>query len=343
MTLVFSQAGFEEIFAASCQNDRNPPKSDAFVTRWKIPELLGHGIGQYFNLRRGLGLEINDWQLRHDIVITERPEAYSWMQYGFCIGSERFRVDDAPIHSGHYVLWGSGMSEGKVEELPAIQQGIWVSVKINPELLYSFMGNASEELPAAFQHLVKLPEQKRSRHIGTTTAAMQVALQQILQCPYQEMTASMFLEGKSWELTALLLEQIRAQQNLPVEIGQLKPEDVDRIHYAKELLLSRLDNPPLLTELARQVGLNDCTLKRGFREVFGKTAFGYLHDYRLEQARQLLATEDLKIEEVAQQVGFAARSYFAAAFRKKFGCNPGLYRQELKRGRFNKKSSKNSV
>ncbi|MEH2179547.1 helix-turn-helix transcriptional regulator [Nostoc sp.] len=326
MTTIFSQVAFNEIFEASEQND--PPISDGFVTRWKIPELIGQGIGQFFELRQGLSLLINDYKLRHDLAIADDSRPDSCLHYGFCVGSERFRIDNTAVNSRQHVLWGKGMSEGKVTELPAVEQAIWIEVHIMPELLYSFVGDASGQLPAAFEHLVKPPDEERSLDIGTTTPGMQVALQQILHCPYQDMTQKMYLEGKIWELTALLLELLKAKQELPSNIGQLKPEDVDRICYAKKLLLNRLDNPPSLTELARQVGLNDCTLKRGFRQVFGKTAFSYLHDYRLEQARQLLTTGEMKVAEVAEAIGFADRSYFAAAFRKKFGYNPSSLKRK---------------
>ncbi|MEH2082235.1 MAG: AraC family transcriptional regulator [Nostoc sp.] len=330
MTIIYSQAGFNEIFEASRQNDTNPPRSNDFVTRWKIPKLIGRGIGQFFELRQGLSLHINDWQLRHDLMIADYSKSESRLNYGFCIDSEGFWINDTAVNSKQYVLWGKGISEGKVVKLPAVQQGIWIQVYMMPELLYSFVGDASGQLPAVFEHLVKPPDEERSLQIGTTTPQMQVALQQILHCPYQDMTQKMYLEGKIWELTALLLEQVKAKQDLPDPIWQLKPEDVDRIYYARELLLNRLNNPPSLTELARQVELNDCTLKRGFRQVFGKTAFSYLHDYRLEQARQLLTTGEMKVAEVAEAIGFADPGYLARAFRKKFGCYPGCYRRQFK-------------
>ena len=78
------------------------------------------------------------------------------------------------------------------------------------------------------------------------------------------------------------------------------------------------------------MGLNDCTLKRGFRQVFGKSAFGYLHDYRMERARQLLRAGELNVSEAARTVGFANRSYFAAAFRKKYGVSPSQYLSQTK-------------
>nr|WP_235927133.1 AraC family transcriptional regulator [Gloeocapsopsis dulcis] len=113
-------------------------------------------------------------------------------------------------------------------------------------------------------------------------------------------------------------------------IPPLKLDDLDRIHQAQKILLQRLNNPPSLIDLARQVGLNDYALKRGFQQVFGKTVFGYLHDYRLEQAQQLLATSEMKVTEVADAIGFDSRSYFAAAFRKKFGVSPKAYQMQCK-------------
>lgn len=107
---------------------------------------------------------------------------------------------------------------------------------------------------------------------------------------------------------------------------------INRVHHTREILLQRLDSPPTLVELAQEVGLNECTLKQGFRQVFGTTAFGYFHDYAMQQAQQLLETDDLKMEMIAKLVGYQNRSAFAAAFRRKFGVNPSEYRRSHRRG-----------
>ncbi|MGF1540836.1 MAG: helix-turn-helix transcriptional regulator [Pleurocapsa sp.] len=95
-------------------------------------------------------------------------------------------------------------------------------------------------------------------------------------------------------------------------------------------MVNNLDNPPSLSSLARQVNLNEFSLKQGFKQVFDTTVFRYLHQHRLEMARQLLVNSDLNIQIISQQVGFANRSYFAQAFRQKFGVNPKQYRQSLR-------------
>jgi AraC-like DNA-binding protein len=140
----------------------------------------------------------------------------------------------------------------------------------------------------------------------------------------------MFLEGKVLELMSLLLEQEAEFHAGKQSFADLKPDDVDRVHAAKETLLQQLNNPPSLAQLARQVGLNECTLKRGFRQVFGTTAFAYLYDYRLEQARQLLQERCLNVSEVAQAVGFGSCSHLSKAFRQKYGVSPKQYQAQRK-------------
>ena len=134
----------------------------------------------------------------------------------------------------------------------------------------------------------------------------------------------MFLESKALELVMLILEQEQAVQQ-GKRLHRLKSDEVDRIHQAREILLRNLEEPPTLTELARQAGLNEKALKQGFRACFGQPIFSYLRDYRMEQAQQLLMTGELKVGEVMQRVGFRDRRYFAEAFRKKFGANPKDY------------------
>jgi AraC-like DNA-binding protein len=132
------------------------------------------------------------------------------------------------------------------------------------------------------------------------------------------------------ELIAILIAHETEIRNGSSNPQPLKPDVVDRIYHAREILLQRLDNPPSLNQLARQVGLNECTLKRGFRSCFGTTVFGYLRNYKLEQARQLLEAGDMKVTEIARAVGYTSRSPFAAAFRKQFGMNPKEYQKHQK-------------
>jgi AraC family transcriptional regulator, transcriptional activator of the genes for pyochelin and ferripyochelin receptors len=155
---------------------------------------------------------------------------------------------------------------------------------------------------------------------------MRSVLDQILNCPFTGNTRRIYLESKCLELIALKLEQFKQGDRYDRKpLCSLKPDDVDRIYLARDIITQNVHNPPSLMQLARQVGLNDFKLKLGFRQIFRTTVFGYLHRHRMERARQLLSDRRMNVKEVAQAVGYANQSRFAAAFRKQFGINPKAY------------------
>ncbi len=327
MTITLSQHDYSELFQDV--EEQTAASADEFSTTWKYPKQLGRGYCREIQLRAGLELAIAHYQL-HETVIIQLPERSHPLEYSFCLsGSYKARRNSAL--TGQYSLWGSGLAPVETCELSTTEQ-VNVNVHIEPELFTAWLNQMPGSIPQELQHLLKASPQIYYGRSNTTTGAMQTVLQQILHCPFQGITKRMYLESKVWELMVLLIEQElklhETKQNN--YIHSLKPDDVDRIYQARDILLQYLDNPPSLIELARQVGLNDCTLKRGFRQVFGTTAFGYLHNYRLEQARQLLEERRLNISEIAQAIGFANRSHFASAFRKKFGITPKKYSSSYK-------------
>ncbi len=328
MTITLSQHDYWELFQDV--EEQSAASTDEFSITWKYPEKLSRGYWREIRLRDGLELAIDCYQL-HDPVIIHSPERSHPLEYSFHL-SGSYKNQQNSARAGQYSLCGSGLAPVEIYELSATEQ-VNVHVHIEPELFTTWLNQTPGSIPQELQHLIKKSPQTYYIRSSTTTGAMQTALQQILHCPFQGITKRMYLESKVWELMVLLVEQelkLHEPKTSNYCIHALKPDDVDRIYQARDILLQRLDNSPSLIELARQVGLNDCTLKRGFRQVFGTTAFGYLHDCRLEQARQLLEERRLNISEIAQAIGFANRSYFAAAFRKKFGITPRKYLSSLK-------------
>ena len=98
---------------------------------------------------------------------------------------------------------------------------------------------------------------------------------------------------------------------------RLKAATIARIHHAREILLSRLENPPSLLELTQMAGISQTTLKRGFKELFGTTVFGYLTDKPMVKAEKLLRQNNSSVAEVANLVGYSHLGHFATAFKKK--------------------------
>jgi AraC-like DNA-binding protein len=326
MTSTILQQAYWELFEEKKSEGKNhAARTDEFDTTWAYPSQLGQGYWREIQLRDGLELTIANYQLHEDLtLILSDCEHPIECDFNIASGSGQSSSDRWEAS-----LCGSGLAPAERYCSPGQQRLFQVNVHMEPDQFRSSVGNSAGEIPESLHHLLRSPDQKYYVRTGLATSKMYVILQQILQCPYNSTMKRMYLESKVLELLVLLVEQdieSRTERNI---LYVLKPDDIDRIHLAKKVLLERIVNPPSLPQLARLSGLNECTLKRGFRQVFSTTVFGYLHHYRLEQARQLLETGDMNITEITHAVGFADRSYFAAAFRKKFGVNPSHYAKSL--------------
>jgi AraC-like DNA-binding protein len=98
--------------------------------------------------------------------------------------------------------------------------------------------------------------------------------------------------------------------------------DKERILYARDYLLTHMDAPPGLSQLAAIVGVNVFKLKCGFKEMFGQPPFAYLADVRLEMARTALQKKEKTITQIAFVLGYSSLQHFSMAFKKKFGVSP---------------------
>ena len=121
-------------------------------------------------------------------------------------------------------------------------------------------------------------------------------------------------------ITALLSHyfgQLAKQQNSKLNTSLLK-----KINLAQEILVSDIENPPSLTELAHKIGTNTNTLKVAFKAQFGVPVFKYLQNERLTKAYNLIKNEQKTIQEAAWTVGYDSLGSFSNAFEKKFGFRP---------------------
>jgi AraC-like DNA-binding protein len=160
----------------------------------------------------------------------------------------------------------------------------------------------------------------RQRYTMPLTPSMKIVLYKIRTCRYSGLLKRMLLESKVLDLLVLLLKQITPEK--PFKGLTVRLDDVDKLYEVKRVVEQHLTRQHSLRELARQVGLNEFKLKKGFRELFGTTIFSYLLDLRMEHARQLLIQGTMTVEDVAEEVGYKYAKNFMTAFKKKFNMLP---------------------
>jgi AraC-like DNA-binding protein len=98
--------------------------------------------------------------------------------------------------------------------------------------------------------------------------------------------------------------------------------DRDKIVKAREVLIQHIGEPITIKELSRKVAINECYLKKGFKEMFGTTIFDFYQSQRMEHARYLLYEKGLSVTEVSLMLGYSSISHFSTAFKKHTGLKP---------------------
>ena len=97
---------------------------------------------------------------------------------------------------------------------------------------------------------------------------------------------------------------------------------------ARDLVDSRYAEPLDLEALVRAAHVSPRHFSRSFRRTFGETPYQYLLTRRIERARHLLRTTDLRVAEVCVMVGFTSVGSFTTTFRHHVGVSPTVYRRD---------------
>lgn len=100
------------------------------------------------------------------------------------------------------------------------------------------------------------------------------------------------------------------------------PDDREKIVKAREVLLQHIGEPITIKALSRKVAINECYLKKGFKEIFGTTIFDFYQTQRMEHAKYLLYDKGLSVTDVSSLLGYSSISHFSTAFKKHTGIKP---------------------
>ena len=149
-------------------------------------------------------------------------------------------------------------------------------------------------------------------------------LETLLNHNYTDSLENIFINAQSQMLLLYSLECMVGEKD--VEGFQCKflanEADREKIIRAREVLLQHIGEPLTIKELSRKVAINECYLKKGFKEMFGTTIFDFYQGQRMEHARYLLYEKGLSVTEVSVMLGYSSISHFSTAFKKHTGLKP---------------------
>jgi transcriptional regulator GlxA family with amidase domain len=106
----------------------------------------------------------------------------------------------------------------------------------------------------------------------------------------------------------------------------------DVLRRAIRFVNENLDTKLKWDEIATAIGMDPFTFGRGFKLATGITPHQYVIRCRLRRAMRLLARDELKLADIALEVGVSCQSHLTNLFRKHLGTTPGAIRESARVG-----------
>lgn len=185
----------------------------------------------------------------------------------------------------------------------------------------SFIREQAEEGDTTLQPLLQLQQDGAHFTRLPRCLALRSLFKRLYQTPYHGALGRLHQESLS---LAVLVE-------LAVHLGGAatrQPGAVrahrDLAHEARRLLEQDLAQPPTSFELAQRLGIGETTLRRAFKNEFGRSMLHYLRDRRLEVGRQMLRERKWQVAQVAYRMGYSDPANFTHAYKARFGHPPGM-------------------
>lgn len=132
-------------------------------------------------------------------------------------------------------------------------------------------------------------------------------------------------EHESW---VSAVEYLKNLASILFEIQDFEQEKraQDVISRVQKYICDNVHEGLSLVMLADLVHFNPSYLSRLFKQVTGANLSDYIFEAKIKKARQLLENPDIKIQDVAESVGYGSASNFARFFKKLTGLTPQEYR-----------------
>lgn len=153
---------------------------------------------------------------------------------------------------------------------------------------------------------------------------MKGVLEGLLNHNYSDTLENIFVNAQTQMLLLYSMDCMLGEKEIDVVTCKFLANEADRekIIKAREVLIQHIGEPITIKELSRKVAMNECYLKKGFKELFGTTIFDFYQNQRMEHAKFLLYEKGLSVTDVSLMLGYSSISHFSTAFKKHTGLKP---------------------
>ncbi len=128
------------------------------------------------------------------------------------------------------------------------------------------------------------------------------------------------------EIRKRLRSHFTKSDNLVEVLSRSNPREAAFLNKVNELILQNIENKQLdANYLSEIMNMSRTQLFRRLKPIIHQSPGSYIRTIKLQKAKELFETTDLRISEVAYKTGFETASHFTKVFTKQYGVKPSLF------------------
>lgn len=278
----------------------------------QIPGSVHYTINRY---RRHPQWNVDDTgMLVYHYEKTDKKENYLELRY--CVsGNVYCRKKDTECDMCQF-----SASKNCVEKVDSVDV---VSFRFSPRQLSQFV-KPRKGNDTLSENILTFKHQSSFSKVHPLCSKTRLVLEALLNHTYTDSLENIFINAQTQMLLLYSLDCMLGEKEIDVISCKFLANEADRekIVNAREILIKHIGEPITIKELSRKVAINECYLKKGFKELFGTTIFDFYQSQRMEHAKYLLYEKGLSVTEVSMLLGYSSISHFSTAFKKHTGLKP---------------------
>lgn len=307
--------------AYDCLKDHQEPFGAAIENDTiYIPPSKGKGYIQAFQLGEGVSILLYDFQLKESLIV--KAEVQKNNDYYSSLINISSNVININVEEEERKFSRHG-STGLFIYSPGSHAGAFFNANERFILLFiSFSRQYILSLVSNSKIRALLSPENKFIYFQDIDIYLENSIKQIFENRDADLKKIQLLGQCLLLIEHILSNAIASSQH---NIVGLLQDDISNLFKARELLTTRYEKPPTITELSSVIGMNETKLKKSFKQIFKISIYQYAQYTRMLKAKELLESRKYNASEVAYLVGYANLTHFGEAFKKHFDILPGQY------------------
>ncbi|QKF82438.1 helix-turn-helix domain-containing protein [Halarcobacter ebronensis] len=291
-----------------------------------VKKQFGKGTLVKYDFGNGLAIYVRQFVLNQDIILSEEsfiPGAC----FIFNLGEElEFSYKDKKKHllnKNHFFIELASNEFYCETPLKMGKQYISYFIGIKNDLFLKLSNSISDieiHMKKAFDNSYYI-----LKELKNDTVQIELLENYKNKNHFEDTLKSIYLESKTMDLLHYSIQKTAKILNNSNKVNY-DENRISSLERAKEIIFNEYNKNLSIKEISYRSAINQCYLKKDFKEYFGLTVYAMIQKRRLEVSKQLLQN-DLEVKEVALKVGYKHSGNFIKIFQKHFGISPSKYKK----------------